>query len=192
MLFRPHPLFISARNSYFFGLVYGGTLHTNDYSKCITHLEYIRTSSSLLSSSFCGFTEPVLFIDVLSYWQIFRKFFYRRNHPCDAWKQTSVSHRKRIAQKKYLHWIVKSDLINLREEIQYKLELTMWELRGSLYAALMQQPLALAPMYCAELIESHRAPALKSFLERLKMVVKAHQSLLNDSGNSWWYKLYIR
>ena len=49
---------------------------------------------------------------------------------------------------------------------------------------LMQQPSALAPMYCAELIESHRAPALKSFLERLKMVVKAHQSLLNDSGNS--------
>ena len=60
----------------------------------------------------------------------------------------------------------------------------MEELRGPLYAALVQQSSALTLMYCAELIESHRAPALKSFLERLKMVVKAHQSLLNDSGNS--------
>ena len=57
----------------------------------------------------------------------------------------------------------KSDLINLGEEIQYKLELTMEELRGPLYVALMQQSSALTLMYCAELIESQGSPSLESF-----------------------------
>src|SRR3989454_3816079 len=86
-----------------------------------------------------------------------------------------------LLRKKHLQWIFKSDLINLGEEIQYKLELTMEELRGPLYAALMQQSSALTLMYCAELIESQGSPSLKAFLNRIeKDGGKAHQSLLND------------
>jgi ERCC4-related helicase len=87
-----------------------------------------------------------------------------------------------LLRKKHLKWIFKSDLINLGEELQYRLELTMEELRGPLYAALMQQSSALTLMYCAELIESQGSPSLKAFLERVeKDGGKAHQSLLNDS-----------
>ncbi|MRN69539.1 MAG: DEAD/DEAH box helicase, partial [Nitrosopumilales archaeon] len=57
-----------------------------------------------------------------------------------------------LLRKKHPQWIFKSDLISLGEEIQYKLELTMEELRGPLYAALVQQSSALTLMYCAELI----------------------------------------
>jgi ERCC4-related helicase len=87
-----------------------------------------------------------------------------------------------LLRKKHLQWIFKSDLINLGEEIRYRLELTMEELRGPLYAALMQQSSALTLMYCAELIESQGSPSLKAFLERVeKDGGKAHQSLLNDN-----------
>jgi ERCC4-related helicase len=87
-----------------------------------------------------------------------------------------------LLRKKHVQWIFKSDLINLGEEIQYKLELTMEELRGPLYAALMQQSSALTLMYCAELIESQGSPSLKAFLERVENDGgKAHQSLLNDN-----------
>jgi ERCC4-related helicase len=87
-----------------------------------------------------------------------------------------------LLRKKHPQWIFKSDLINLGEEIQYKLELTMEELRGPLYAALMQQSSALTLMYCAELIESQGSPSLKAFLERVENDGgKAHQSLLNDN-----------
>jgi ERCC4-related helicase len=87
-----------------------------------------------------------------------------------------------LLRKKHLQWIFKSDLINLGEEIQYKLELTMEELRGPLYAALMQQSSALTLMYCAELIESQGSPSLKAFLARVENDGgKAHQSLLNDN-----------
>ena len=86
-----------------------------------------------------------------------------------------------LLRKKHLQWIFKSDLISLGEEIQYKLELTMEELRGPLYAALMQQSSALTLMYCAELIESQGSPSLKAFLNRIeKDGGKTHQSLLND------------
>jgi Fanconi anemia group M protein len=87
-----------------------------------------------------------------------------------------------LLRKKHLQWIFKSDLISLGEEIQYKLELTMEELRGPLYAALMHQSSALTLMYCAELIESQGSPSLKAFLERVENDGgKAHQLLLNDS-----------
>ncbi|MDQ6668333.1 MAG: DEAD/DEAH box helicase [Thermoproteota archaeon] len=87
-----------------------------------------------------------------------------------------------LLRKKHVQWIFKSDLINLGEEIQYKLELTMEELRGPLYAALMEQSSALTIMYCAELIESQGSPSLKAFLERVENDGgKAHQSLLNDN-----------
>jgi Fanconi anemia group M protein len=87
-----------------------------------------------------------------------------------------------LLRKKHLQWIFKSDLINLGEEIQYRLELTMEELRGPLYAALMQQSSALTLMYCTELIESQGSPSLKAFLERVENDGgKAHQSLLNDN-----------
>jgi ERCC4-related helicase len=87
-----------------------------------------------------------------------------------------------LLRKKHLQWIFKSDLISLGEEIQYRLELTMEELRGPLYAALMQQSSALTLMYCAELIESQGSPSLKAFLERIENDGgKAHQSLLNDN-----------
>jgi Fanconi anemia group M protein len=87
-----------------------------------------------------------------------------------------------LLKKKHPQWIFKSDLLSLGEEIQYKLELTMEELRGPLYAALMQQSSALTLMYCAELIESQGAPSLKTFLNRIeKNGGKAHQSLLNDA-----------
>src|SRR6266487_5851455 len=86
-----------------------------------------------------------------------------------------------LLRKKHPQWIFKSDLISLGEEIQYKLELTMEELRGTLYAALMHQSSALTLMYCAELIESQGSPSLKAFLERVENDGgKAHQSLLND------------
>ena len=86
-----------------------------------------------------------------------------------------------LLRKKRPQWIFKSDLISLGEEIQYKLELTMEELRGPLYAALMHQSSALTLMYCAELIESQGSPSLKAFLNRIeKDGGKAHQSLLND------------
>jgi len=86
-----------------------------------------------------------------------------------------------LLRKKRPHWIFKSDLISLGEKIQYKLELTMEELRGPLYAALMHQSSALTLMYCAELIESQGSPSLKAFLNRIeKDGGKAHQSLLND------------
>ena len=86
-----------------------------------------------------------------------------------------------LLRKKHLQWIFKSDLITLGEELQYKLELTMEELRGPLYAALMQQSSALTLMYCAELIESQGSPSLKAFLERAENDGgKAHQSLLKD------------
>ena len=87
-----------------------------------------------------------------------------------------------LLKKKHPQWIFKSDLLGLGEEIQYKLELTMEELRGPLYAALIQQSSALTLMYCAELIESQGAPSLKTFLNRIgKDGGKAHQSLLNDA-----------
>lgn len=87
-----------------------------------------------------------------------------------------------LLRKKHPKWIFKNDLINLGEEIQYKLELTMEELRGPLYTALMQQSSALTLMYCAELIESQGSPSLKAFLERIENDGgKAHQSLLNDN-----------
>jgi len=86
-----------------------------------------------------------------------------------------------LLRKNRPHWIFKSDLISLGEKIQYKLELTMEELRGPLYAALMHQSSALTLMYCAELIESQGSPSLKAFLNRIeKDGGKAHQSLLND------------
>ncbi|MFZ0894245.1 MAG: DEAD/DEAH box helicase [Candidatus Nitrosopolaris sp.] len=86
-----------------------------------------------------------------------------------------------LLRKKHPQWIFKSDLISLGEEIQYRLELTMEELRGPLYAALMQQSSALTLMYCAELIESQGSPSLKAFLERAENDGgKAHQSLLKD------------
>jgi ERCC4-related helicase len=87
-----------------------------------------------------------------------------------------------LLRKKQLQWIFKSDLISLGEELQYRLELTMEELRGPLYAALMHQSSALTLMYCAELIESQGSPSLKAFLERVENDGgKAHQSLLNDN-----------
>jgi ERCC4-related helicase len=87
-----------------------------------------------------------------------------------------------LLRKKHPQWIFKSDLISLGEEIQYKLELTMEELRGPLYAALIQQSSALTLMYCAELIESQGSPSLKAFLDRIeKDGGKAHQLLLNDN-----------
>jgi ERCC4-related helicase len=87
-----------------------------------------------------------------------------------------------LLRKKHPQWIFKRDLINLGEEIQYRLELTMEELRGSLYAALMQQSSALTLMYCAELIESQGIASLKAFLKRIEEDGgKAHQSLLNDN-----------
>jgi len=87
-----------------------------------------------------------------------------------------------LLRKKQLQWIFKSDLISLGEELQYRLELTMEELRGPLYAALMHQASALTLMYCAELIESQGSPSLKAFLERVENDGgKAHQWLLNDS-----------
>jgi ERCC4-related helicase len=87
-----------------------------------------------------------------------------------------------LLRKKHPQRIFKSDLINLGEEIQYKLELTMEELRGPLYTALMQQSSALTLMYCAELIESQGSTSLKAFLERVENDGgKAHQSLLNEN-----------
>src|SRR6266487_6895653 len=87
-----------------------------------------------------------------------------------------------LLRKKHLQWIFKSDLIRLGEELQYRLELTMEELRGPLYAALMQQSSALTLMYCAELIESQGSPSLRAFLNRIeKDGGKAHRSLLNDN-----------
>ncbi len=87
-----------------------------------------------------------------------------------------------LLRKKHPQWIFKSDLISLGEEIQYKIELTMEELRGPLYAALVQQSSALTLMYCAELIESQGSPSLKAFLNRIeKDGGKAHQLLLNDN-----------
>jgi ERCC4-related helicase len=86
-----------------------------------------------------------------------------------------------LLRKKHLNWIFKSDLIALGEELQYKLELTMEELRGPLYAAMIQQSSALTLMYCVELIESQGSPSLKAFLERAENHGrKAHQSLLDD------------
>jgi len=87
-----------------------------------------------------------------------------------------------LLRKKHPQWIFKRELINLGEEIRYRLELTMEELRGSLYAALMQQSSALTLMYCAELIESQGIASLKAFLKRIEEDgAKAHQSLLNDN-----------
>ncbi len=86
-----------------------------------------------------------------------------------------------LLRKKNPHWIFKRDLINLGDEIQYKLELTMDELRGPLYSALMQQSTALTLMYCAELIESQGSPSMRAFLNRIENDGgKAHMLLLND------------
>ena len=90
--------------------------------------------------------------------------------------------KKGLLRKKHPKWIFKSDLLKLGEEIQYKINITIDELRGPLYAALMQQSSALTLMYCAELIESQGSQSLKSFLERIERDGgKAHQSLLNDN-----------
>ena len=67
-----------------------------------------------------------------------------------------------LLRKKHLQWIFKSDLIRLGEELQYRLELTMEEVRGPLYAALMQQSSALTVMYCA----TYRKPRV-SILESI-------------------------
>ncbi len=84
--------------------------------------------------------------------------------------------------KKHPKWIFKSDLLKLGEEIQYKINSSQEELRGSLYSALIQQSSALTLMYCAELIESQGSASLKAFLERIaRDGGKAHQSLLNDN-----------
>jgi len=72
-----------------------------------------------------------------------------------------------LLRKKNPQWIFKRDLIDLGEEIQFKLELTMEELRGPLYSALMQQSSALTLMYCAELIESQGSESLKAFFDRI-------------------------
>ena len=90
--------------------------------------------------------------------------------------------KRGLLRKKHPQWIFKRDLINLGEEIRYRLELTMEELRGSLYAALIQQSSALTLMYCAELIESQGYASLQAFLKRIKQDSgKAHQLLLNDN-----------
>jgi ERCC4-related helicase len=90
--------------------------------------------------------------------------------------------KKGLLRKKHPKWIFKSDLLKLGEEIQYKINITIDELRGPLYAALMQQSSALTLMYCAELIESQGSQSLKSFLERIERDGgKAHRSLLNDN-----------
>jgi ERCC4-related helicase len=87
-----------------------------------------------------------------------------------------------LLRKKHLNWIFKNDLIALGEELQYKLELTMEELRGPLYTAMMQQSSALTLMYCVELIETQGSPSLKAFLERVESHGgKAHKSLLDDN-----------
>lgn len=87
-----------------------------------------------------------------------------------------------LLRKKHLNWIFKSDLIALGKGLQYKLDLTVEELMGPLYAALMQQSSALTLMYCVELIESQGSPSLKAFLERIENHGrKAHQSLLEDN-----------
>ncbi|NAL78343.1 helicase-related protein [Nitrososphaera sp. AFS] len=86
-----------------------------------------------------------------------------------------------LLRKKNPNWIFKRDLINLGEEIQYKIELTMEELRGPLYSALMQQSSALTLTYCAELIESQGSQSLRAFLNRIENDAgKAHLLLLND------------
>ena len=90
--------------------------------------------------------------------------------------------KKGLLRKKHPKWIFKSDLLKLGEEIQYKINITIDELRGPLYAALMQQSSALTLMYCAELIESQGSQSLKSFLERIERDGgKANRSLLNDN-----------
>ena len=89
--------------------------------------------------------------------------------------------KKGLLRKKHPKWIFKSDLLKLGEEIQYKINITIDELRGPLYAALCEV-ITVTLMYCAELIESQGSQSLKSFLERIERDGgKANQSLLNDN-----------
>ncbi|HZB99401.1 MAG TPA: helicase-related protein, partial [Nitrososphaeraceae archaeon] len=82
---------------------------------------------------------------------------------------------------KAIKWIFKKDLIELGEELRYKLELTMEEQRGPLYIAMLNQSSALTLMYCLELIESQGSYSLKAFLDRIdEDESNAHTFLLKD------------
>lgn len=82
---------------------------------------------------------------------------------------------------KPIKWIFKKDLIELGEELRYKLELTMEEQRGPLYIAMLNQSSALTLMYCLELIESQGSYSLKAFLDRIdEDESNAHTFLLKD------------
>jgi ERCC4-related helicase len=82
---------------------------------------------------------------------------------------------------KPIKWIFKRDLIELGEELRYKLELTMEEQRGPLYIAMLNQSSALTLMYCLELIESQGSYSLKAFLDRINEdESNAHTFLLKD------------
>src|SRR5918998_4763529 len=82
---------------------------------------------------------------------------------------------------KPIKWIFKKDLIELGEELRYKLELTMEEQRGPLYIAMLNQSSALTLMYCLELIESQGSYSLKAFLDRIdEDENNAHTFLLKD------------
>ena len=82
---------------------------------------------------------------------------------------------------KPIKWIFKKDLIELGEELRYKLELTMEEQRGPLYIAMLNQSSALTLMYCVELIESQGSYSLKAFLDRIdEDESNAHTFLLKD------------
>src|ERR687898_2507023 len=82
---------------------------------------------------------------------------------------------------KPIKWIFKKDLIELGEELRYKLELTMEEQRGPLYIAMLNQSSALTLMYCLELIESQGSYSLKAFLDRINEdESNAHTFLLKD------------
>src|ERR671918_1643231 len=82
---------------------------------------------------------------------------------------------------KPIKWIFKKDLIELGEELRYKLELTMEEQRGPLYIAMLNQSSALTLMYCLELIESQGSYSLKAFLDRINEdESNSHTFLLKD------------
>ncbi|HEY7111059.1 MAG TPA: helicase-related protein [Nitrososphaeraceae archaeon] len=78
-------------------------------------------------------------------------------------------------------WIFKRNLINVGEQIQYNIQLTMEEQRGPLYLALSYQASALSLMYCIELIESQGSYSLDKFFNRIESEGrKSHRSLLID------------
>ena len=80
-------------------------------------------------------------------------------------------------------YVTRRYLLDIGEELRYRLEETPDEERGAIYAAIVEQSLALTLFHALELLESQGVHSLKSFLERVesqRSEKRSYANLLRD------------